>query len=241
MAGKAGAATAPGPAMRAWLAQIWRLSERRRHDNTSWVGTAELGETMEASPPVVSRMVTRLRRDEFLRHEPYRGVRLSAAGEHEALLELRRQRIAEVFLERVMGFGWHEVHGEAASLCSGLGDLLTERMAQMSGQPQRCPHGELIPAADGSLAPAQDQLLSHGRAEERAAAADARADARTRPTGVSCGAGAAAGHGAGGHPRGAFRWPAAVAHWQGVSHHRPQPGGINLRGARVLSGNPRVQ
>ena len=59
-----------------------------------------------------------------------------------------------------MGFGWHEVHSEAANLCSGLGDLLTERMAQMSGQPQRCPHGELIPAADGSLAPAQDQLLS---------------------------------------------------------------------------------
>ena len=160
MAGKAGAATAPGPAIRAWLAQIWRLSERRRHDNTSWVGTAELGEAMEASPPVVNRMVTRLRRDELLRHEPYRGVRLSAAGEHEALLELRRQRIAEVFLERVMGFGWHEVHSEAASLCSGLGDLLTERMAQMSGQPQRCPHGELIPAADGSLAPAQDQLLT---------------------------------------------------------------------------------
>ena len=160
MAGKAGAATAPGPAIRAWLAQIWRLSERLRHDDTAWVGTAELGEAMEASPPVVNRMVTRLRRDELLYHEPYRGVRLSAAGEHEALLELRRQRIAEVFLERVMGFGWHEVHSEAANLCSGLGDLLTERMAQMSGQPQRCPHGELIPAADGSLAPAQDRLLS---------------------------------------------------------------------------------
>ena len=146
--------------MRAWLAQIWRLSERLRHDETAWVGTAELGGAMEASPPVVNRMVTRLRRDELLHHEPYRGVQLSAAGEHEALLELRRQRIAEAFLERVMGFGWHEVHSEAASLCSGLGDLLTERMAQMSGQPQRCPHGELIPAADGSMAPAQDQLLS---------------------------------------------------------------------------------
>ena len=160
MAGKAGVATRPGAAMRAWLAQIWRLSERLRHDDTAWVGTAELGEAMAASPPVVNRMVTRLRRDELLLHEPYRGVRLNAAGEHEALLELRRQRIAEVFLERVMGFGWHEVHSEAASLCGGLGDLLTERMAQMSGQPQRCPHGELIPAADGSLAPAQDQLLS---------------------------------------------------------------------------------
>ena len=146
--------------MRAWLAQIWRLGERLRHDDSAWVGTAELGGAMEANPPVVNRMVTRLRRDELLHHEPYRGVRLSAAGEHEALLELRRQRIAEVFLERVMGFGWHEVHSEAANLCSGLGDLLTERMAEMSGQPQRCPHGELIPAADGSMAPAQDQLLS---------------------------------------------------------------------------------
>ncbi len=161
MAGKAGPDEAtPGPAMRAWLAQIWRLSERLRPDARPWVGTANLGEAMDASPPVVNRMVTRLRKDTLLLHEPYRGVRLSATGEQVALLELRRQRIAEVFLERVMGFGWHEVHAEAASLCGGLGELLTERMAQMSGQPQRCPHGELIPAADGSLAPAEDQLLA---------------------------------------------------------------------------------
>lgn len=161
MAGKAAsAADGPGPVMSAWLAQIWRLAERLRHADRCWVGTAELGEAMDASPPVVNRMITRLRRAELLQHEPYQGVRLTVAGERLALLELRRQRIAEVFLERVMGFAWHEVYGEAARLCSGLGDKLTERMAQMSGNPLRCPHGEFIPAADGSLAPASDQLLS---------------------------------------------------------------------------------
>ena len=160
MAGKSAAATAPGPAMRAWLAQIWRLAERLALADSGWVSTAALGESMDAGPSVVNRMISRLRRDGLLMHVPYRGVSLSPAGENVALLELRRQRIAEAFLERVMGFGWHEVHHEAAGLCAGLGDLLTERMAQMSGQPQRCPHGEAIPAADGTLAPSQDRLLS---------------------------------------------------------------------------------
>ena len=160
MAGRDAAGELPAPAMRAWLAQIWRLNERRRDQAAPWVGTAELGEAMDAGPPVVNRMITRLRRDNLVQHEPYRGVRLSAAGEQKARLELRRQRIAEVFLERVMGFAWHELHPEAARMCAGLGEMLTARMAEMCGQPQRCPHGEIIPAADGSMAPAQDRLLS---------------------------------------------------------------------------------
>ena len=124
MAGSPAAATeGPGTALRSWLAQIWRLAERRRHTESDWVGTGDLGESMHASPPVVNRMVTRLRRDGLLRHEPYHGVRLTDEGRRAALLELRRQRIAEVFLERVMGFGWHEVHTEATQMCSGLDDF----------------------------------------------------------------------------------------------------------------------
>jgi len=150
----------PGTALRPWLAQIWRLAERRRHAENDWVGTGELGEFMDASPPLVNRMVTRLRRDDLLLHEPYHGVRLTDEGQRVALQELRRQRIVEVFLERVMGFGWHEVHPEAGRMCSGLDDLLVERMAEMSGRPRRCPHGELIPAPDGNLTPMEDRTLS---------------------------------------------------------------------------------
>ncbi|MCY4022445.1 MAG: metal-dependent transcriptional regulator [Anaerolineaceae bacterium] len=161
MAGSPAAGTeGPGTALRSWLAQIWRLAERRRHAESDWVGTGDLGESMNASPPVVNRMITRLRRDDLLRHEPYHGVRLTDEGRRVALLELRRQRIAEVFLERVMGFGWHEVHSEATRMCSGLDDLLVERMAEMSGRPRRCPHGELIPAQDGDLTPMDDCPLS---------------------------------------------------------------------------------
>ena len=161
MAGSPAAGTeGPGTALRSWLAQIWRLAERRRHTESDWVGTGDLGDSMHASPPVVNRMVTRLRRDGLLRHEPYHGVRLTDEGRRVALLELRRQRIAEVFLERVMGFAWHEVYTEATQMCSGLDDLLVERMAEMSGRPRRCPHGEIIPAQDGDLTPMEDCPLS---------------------------------------------------------------------------------
>ncbi|MCZ7673630.1 MAG: metal-dependent transcriptional regulator [Chloroflexi bacterium] len=50
-----------------------------------------------------------------------------------------------------MGFTWDEAHAHADELGRGLNDALTNRMAEMTGQPQRCPHGEPIPDEEGKL------------------------------------------------------------------------------------------
>ena len=46
-------------------------------------------------------------------YQPYEGVRLTAAGEKLASSVLRRHRLIEAFLVKVVGMSWVEVHEEA--------------------------------------------------------------------------------------------------------------------------------
>jgi DtxR family Mn-dependent transcriptional regulator len=105
-------------------------------------------------------MVTRLRELELLQHEPYQGIRLTNTGRREALKQLRKHRIIESFLVKVMGFEWHEVHEEADSIGKAITEPLVERMSQMADNPRFCPHGEPIPTRDGEVPDMGDMLLT---------------------------------------------------------------------------------
>ncbi len=147
------------PTIRDYLAEIYRLSSHN-NDPRGFVSTSALAELLDVSPPAVNRMVTKLREMGLLEHEPYQGIHLTDVGKREALKQLRRHRIVESFLVTVMGFGWHEVHEEADLISRGLTETIEKRMFDMAGSPTTCPHGEPIPAADGSLPEPDDRLLS---------------------------------------------------------------------------------
>ena len=136
----------PSAAMREYLAEIYRLQE-----DSPTVSTTSLADRLNVSPPAIPRMLKRLQSVGYVKHVPYQGVELTELGREEALREIRRHRILEVFLVSIMGFTWDEAHEHADDLSAGLNDRLTERMAEMAGQPARCPHGEPIPDRDGRL------------------------------------------------------------------------------------------
>lgn len=144
----------PSAAMREYLAEIYRLQE-----DEPTVSTTSLAERLGVSAPAVPRMLKRLKNDGLVKHVPYQGVELTELGRREALRELRRHRILEVFLVEVMGFTWDEAHEHADQLGQGLNDELTARMAEMTGEPERCPHGEPIPNAQGELPVVDDIAL----------------------------------------------------------------------------------
>ncbi|MCA9961608.1 MAG: metal-dependent transcriptional regulator [Anaerolineales bacterium] len=133
-------------AMREYLAEIYRLQQ----DNPT-VSTTTLAERLNVSAPAVPRMLKRLKSAGFVKHIPYQGVELTELGTKEALLEIRRHRILEVFLVQIMGFSWDETHEHADALGHGLNDTLTQRMAEMTNFPTRCPHGEPIPNGQGEM------------------------------------------------------------------------------------------
>ncbi len=151
-------ALALSPTMREYLAEIYRLGDREGQPS-GFVSTSALADLLDVSAPAVNRMVIKLRDQNLLQHEPYQGIRLTEAGRHEALKQLRRQRIVEAFLTRVMGFGWHEVHDESNRISPALNELVVERMAQMAGNPTHCPHGEPIPTPEGEIPELHDLLI----------------------------------------------------------------------------------
>ena len=144
----------PSAAMREYLAEIYRLQE-----DSPTVSTTSLADRLNVSPPAIPRMLKRLQSVGYVKHVPYQGVELTELGREEALREIRRHRILEVFLVNVMGFTWDETHEHADDLSPGLNDRLTERMAEMTGQPARCPHGEPIPDHDGRLPVVNDVCI----------------------------------------------------------------------------------
>jgi DtxR family Mn-dependent transcriptional regulator len=89
-------------------------------------------------------------------NRPDQGVELTELGREEALKEIRRHRILEVFLVDIMNFTWDEAHEHADELGQGLNDVITDRMAEMTGYPERCPHGEPIPDNEGELPLVED-------------------------------------------------------------------------------------
>lgn len=141
-------------AMRRYAAEIYRLQEEQEY-----VSISELSEHIYVSLQAISRMVGRLKNGGYIIHEPYRGVRLTRAGEVIALPAIRRHRLIEVFLVRVMGFGWHEVHEVSDKFELGISDLLEQRIDEILEHPTRCPHGEPIPSADGEMPTIHDASL----------------------------------------------------------------------------------
>ncbi|MDR7523218.1 MAG: metal-dependent transcriptional regulator, partial [Armatimonadota bacterium] len=65
---------------------------------------------------------------------------------------IRHHRLLELYLSRALGVSLDRVHGEADRLEHVISEDLEERIAASLGQPDLDPHGDPIPARDGSVA-----------------------------------------------------------------------------------------
>lgn len=142
------------PAMQRYAAEIYRLQQ-----DHGQVSLSLLSSHLEASAQAISTMVKRLNKNGFLVHEPYRGVHLTEAGEKIAMPSLRRHRLTEVFLVRVMKYDWASAHELSDVFERGVNDELEDRMDELAGHPTRCPHGEPIPSKDGIMPMVVDMPL----------------------------------------------------------------------------------
>jgi DtxR family transcriptional regulator, Mn-dependent transcriptional regulator len=142
------------PAMRRYAAEIYRLQEDHEQ-----VSLSLLSSHVESSAQAISTMVKRLNKNGYLVHEPYRGVRLTPEGEKIAMPSLRRHRLTEVFLVKVMNYDWAAAHELSDVFERGVNDELEERMDELAGRPTRCPHGEPIPSRDGVMPVIKDEPL----------------------------------------------------------------------------------
>ena len=100
------------------------------------------------SPASASAMVKKLAALELVEHAPYRGVRLTPAGEKVAVEVIRHHRLLELYLARTLGLDVEDVHDEAERLEHALSEELEARIDSALGFPTHDPHGDPIPNAD---------------------------------------------------------------------------------------------
>ena len=130
-------------------------------DANALVPMGQLAAAIRVVPGTATTMVKALADAGLAHYEPYAGVRLTAAGEKLAALVLRRHRLIELFLVKVMGMSWTEVHDEAENLEHAVSDRLIDRIDDMLGRPAVDPHGDPIPDSDGTvLRPDYESLLT---------------------------------------------------------------------------------
>jgi DtxR family Mn-dependent transcriptional regulator len=123
------------------------------------VPMGQLASALGVVPGTATTMVKALAESGLVRYEPYAGVRLTRAGERLAALVLRRHRLIELFLVKVMGMSWTEVHDEAENLEHAVSDRLIDRIDEMLGRPEVDPHGDPIPDAEGVVERHQYETL----------------------------------------------------------------------------------
>ncbi len=115
------------------------------------VQTSALAEALNITAPSTTEMAKKLAKANLVVHEPYRGIRLTAAGERVALEIVRNHRLLELFLVRALGYTWDEVHEEAERLEHAVSERLIHRIAEYLGNPRYDPHGDPIPGPEGEL------------------------------------------------------------------------------------------
>jgi DtxR family Mn-dependent transcriptional regulator len=115
------------------------------------VSNNALAGRLRVTPASASAMVKKLDGLGLVKHVPYRGVELTAAGRRVALEVLRHHRLLELYLAQSLGVPWDRVHDEAEVLEHHISEELEELIAEKLGHPTHDPHGDPIPTKDLEL------------------------------------------------------------------------------------------
>jgi DtxR family transcriptional regulator, Mn-dependent transcriptional regulator len=147
-----------------YLKQLY-LEQQDTPDHLVTMG--RLASAMGVVPGTATSMVKTLADSGLVSYEPRGGVRLTPGGEQLALHVLRRHRLLELFLVKVLGLDWSEVHEEAEELEHAISEKVLARIDEYLGHPISDPHGDPIPSAQGAVLDAPLESLASCPLQQR--------------------------------------------------------------------------
>jgi DtxR family Mn-dependent transcriptional regulator len=112
---------------------------------------SDLASQLQVSLPTANSMVKSLKKQEWVHHEKYKPLTLTDAGRILAASIIRKHRLTEMFLVKMMNFGWEEVHEVAEQVEHIHAPKFFQRMDEILGHPSVDPHGSPIPDKYGKL------------------------------------------------------------------------------------------
>jgi DtxR family Mn-dependent transcriptional regulator len=138
-----------------YLEGIYRLQEK-----SGVARTSDIVKLLQVVPGTVTNTVERLEEEGMLRHEPYKGVKLTDKGRKIALDVIRRHRLSERLLTDFIRVDWDKAHDAACRLEHGITDDVIKKLEKALGHPKTCPHGNPIPTACGGIVEEKSEPLS---------------------------------------------------------------------------------
>ncbi len=120
-------------------------------DENGEIKPKHIAEMLQVSNAAVTDMLRKLSRDGHIIYKKFKSIHLTDSGENYARKIVRRHRIWEVFLNRIVGLPWEKVHDEANRLEHSASDELINRLEEMLEFPKYDPHGDPIPSKDGKI------------------------------------------------------------------------------------------
>lgn len=124
------------------------------------ISITELSNRLEVSKPTANNMVKSLQEHGWVVYQKYQPLQLTEKGQKAAAKIIRKHRLTEMFLYKIMGFGWEEVHEIAEQMEHIDSEKLFSRMDEMLDYPSFDPHGSPIPDEEGNITEQQASLLA---------------------------------------------------------------------------------
>ncbi len=129
-------------------------------DHGQQADTGDVAVRVGVSPAAASRMLKNLAGKKLVRLEAYKGAELTREGMNRALRVVRRHRLLEVFLHKVMGFNLRETHERALLMQPTIDEAFEEKLDEFLDRPTVDPHGCPIPSKDVSWPRMVDTALA---------------------------------------------------------------------------------
>lgn len=139
-----------------YLKAVWSLGEWSDVPVTASMVAARTGVALSTASDAIRKLSTQ----GLLEHARYSAVSLTPEGRSHAVTMVRRHRLIESFLVEVLRYRLDQVHEEADMLEHAVSDFMIDRIDELLGYPERDPHGDPIPAADGTVTRPDAVLLT---------------------------------------------------------------------------------
>ena len=115
------------------------------------VSTNTIAKHLGTSAASVTDMLRKLKDDNLIQYEKYKGASLTKSGKTIALKIQRKHRLWEVFLVEHLSFSWDNVHDIAEQLEHIDSPELIKALDKFLDYPKFDPHGDPIPSESGEI------------------------------------------------------------------------------------------
>ncbi len=130
-----------------YLKAIYKIAEKGSEE----ISTNEIARRMSTSAASVTDMLKKLAKKKLIKYKKYNGLSMTDAGKKVALSIIRKHRLWEMFLVKVLQFKWDEVHEVAEQLEHVRSEKLVQHIDKILNFPKFDPHGDPIPDPHGKF------------------------------------------------------------------------------------------